>query len=271
MKLLEDIFIYKVFIINWLTNKNSLFLRNGFGISIKGFTNNNVISNKPFFITKNSFEITNNGFINPTTGEWIRNVKVVQPNINIVDFQKNTLYVLLYSQKISHYKIYKKYFKWIINKIPIIITKKTDTQLLFHDVNLEKYGNYIEFCPTTTESLLDKIIFIIAILIICSLVFYANYRLTYIYELKDPLLSKFMLPSCNIMKYNKLQNKDSMQTCVICFDEFKELDVVRLLKCNHFFHLECVDKWLIAHLKKCPCCRINIEVIEKDSSDEVNV
>lgn len=43
--------------------------------------------------------------------------------------------------------------------------------------------------------------------------------------------------------------------CVICLSEFVPGDRVRLLpKCNHGFHVRCIDKWLSSH-SSCPKCR----------------
>ncbi len=47
-------------------------------------------------------------------------------------------------------------------------------------------------------------------------------------------------------------------TCIICYDEENNLinDVVKL-KCNHKYHLECINKWL--KIKNvCPLCKENI-------------
>ncbi|CAK8578922.1 unnamed protein product [Lathyrus sativus] len=43
--------------------------------------------------------------------------------------------------------------------------------------------------------------------------------------------------------------------CVICISEFTKGEKVRILpKCNHGFHVRCIDKWLKAH-SSCPKCR----------------
>lgn len=43
--------------------------------------------------------------------------------------------------------------------------------------------------------------------------------------------------------------------CVICLSDFNNGDRLRILpKCNHGFHLRCIDKWLSSH-SSCPKCR----------------
>ncbi|KAG2627830.1 E3 ubiquitin-protein ligase RLIM-like [Panicum virgatum] len=43
--------------------------------------------------------------------------------------------------------------------------------------------------------------------------------------------------------------------CYICLVEYEEGDCVRVLPCNHEFHLTCVDKWLKEIHRVCPLCR----------------
>ncbi|XP_058752606.1 RING-H2 finger protein ATL74-like [Vicia villosa] len=51
--------------------------------------------------------------------------------------------------------------------------------------------------------------------------------------------------------------------CPICLGEFEKEDKVRMLpKCNHGFHVRCIDTWLVAH-SSCPNCRNS--VLEKES------
>ena len=47
----------------------------------------------------------------------------------------------------------------------------------------------------------------------------------------------------------------SPSTCSICIDQFKENEVIRIMPCNHQFHKECVDPWILNYRKECPLCR----------------
>ncbi|KAJ1430491.1 Zinc finger, RING-type [Sesbania bispinosa] len=47
----------------------------------------------------------------------------------------------------------------------------------------------------------------------------------------------------------------SASSCVICLAEFCDGEQIRFLpKCNHHFHVVCIDKWLLSH-SSCPTCR----------------
>ncbi|XP_050371682.1 RING-H2 finger protein ATL74-like [Argentina anserina] len=53
--------------------------------------------------------------------------------------------------------------------------------------------------------------------------------------------------------------------CAICLVDFSDGDKIRTLpKCNHRFHVACIDKWLQSH-SSCPTCRHRL----KSSSDSM--
>ncbi|XP_019462851.1 PREDICTED: RING-H2 finger protein ATL78-like [Lupinus angustifolius] len=69
-------------------------------------------------------------------------------------------------------------------------------------------------------------------------------------------IKKKTLKTFPIVTYSAEMNLPSLDTeCVICLSEFDNDDKVRLLpKCNHAFHVTCIDKWLSSH-SSCPKCR----------------
>ena len=52
-----------------------------------------------------------------------------------------------------------------------------------------------------------------------------------------------------------LDTRNKHDKCPICQEEYRENDTVRILPCEHIFHNDCVDNWLLEHSHKCPCCR----------------
>ena len=50
-------------------------------------------------------------------------------------------------------------------------------------------------------------------------------------------------------KANKFDNFE----CSICFDIFKEDELLKQLNCKHIFHKECLSQWLLNE-NKCPSC-----------------
>lgn len=44
------------------------------------------------------------------------------------------------------------------------------------------------------------------------------------------------------------------EECSICMVKFKKNNIIKMLKCEHLFHIECIDTWL-KNNNKCPVCR----------------
>ena len=49
--------------------------------------------------------------------------------------------------------------------------------------------------------------------------------------------------------------KKENTNCIICRDEYKDDDNIRLLSCKHIYHKDCIDNWLKEYSYKCPHCR----------------
>ncbi|KAK4782641.1 hypothetical protein SAY86_007015 [Trapa natans] len=69
-------------------------------------------------------------------------------------------------------------------------------------------------------------------------------------------LKKNALRRIPVAVYGKAEGGVFMATeCPICLGEFIDGEKVRVLpKCNHGFHVRCIDEWLAAH-SSCPTCR----------------
>lgn len=61
---------------------------------------------------------------------------------------------------------------------------------------------------------------------------------------------------------NELTNKPKQ--CPVCLTDFEDTEHVRVLKCGHVFHKECIDTWLTQHVNNCPLCRKEaVELFER--------
>ncbi|KAI3992966.1 hypothetical protein MKX01_009709 [Papaver californicum] len=58
--------------------------------------------------------------------------------------------------------------------------------------------------------------------------------------------------------------------CAVCLNEFEDDETLRLLpKCDHVFHPECIDAWLVSHTT-CPVCRCDLkEITPNDDANDV--
>ncbi|XP_072127129.1 E3 ubiquitin-protein ligase RNF128 isoform X2 [Mobula birostris] len=59
------------------------------------------------------------------------------------------------------------------------------------------------------------------------------------------------------LKQGDQETGPDADTCAVCIEAYKPNDVVRILTCNHFFHENCIDPWLLEH-RTCPMCKCDI-------------
>lgn len=44
--------------------------------------------------------------------------------------------------------------------------------------------------------------------------------------------------------------------CVICLENIEIGQTIKTMRCNHYFHASCIDRWLIYSMSKyCPTCK----------------
>jgi hypothetical protein len=74
---------------------------------------------------------------------------------------------------------------------------------------------------------------------------------------KETLTKSSLNNSTIIEEFSDLdeENKKKYDTCPICFDDFKDENIIRKLQCHHIFHKKCIDPWLLYESYTCPVCR----------------
>lgn len=71
-------------------------------------------------------------------------------------------------------------------------------------------------------------------------------------------LQQSVIREIAVLKYRKGDGLVEGTECSVCLSEFQEDETLRLLpKCNHAFHISCIDTWLRSHTN-CPLCRAPI-------------
>ncbi|KAK4359800.1 hypothetical protein RND71_022029 [Anisodus tanguticus] len=69
-------------------------------------------------------------------------------------------------------------------------------------------------------------------------------------------IKKKALKAFPVITYTtELKHSGIDSQCVICLSKFAVREKIKVLpKCNHEFHVKCIDKWLNSH-SSCPICR----------------
>ncbi|GMJ01056.1 AtL5 [Hibiscus trionum] len=59
--------------------------------------------------------------------------------------------------------------------------------------------------------------------------------------------------------------------CAVCLSEFENEEKTRVLpKCNHTFHVDCIDMWFYGH-SNCPLCRAPVQAIIPVKPEQIAV
>merc|ERR1712060_323195 len=51
---------------------------------------------------------------------------------------------------------------------------------------------------------------------------------------------------------------EGCKKCMVCLIEYEADEELRTMPCMHFFHKECIDKWLLERGSTCPVCNFNV-------------
>lgn len=73
---------------------------------------------------------------------------------------------------------------------------------------------------------------------------------------KKKTLNKSQIDLIISEKYGEKKRNENV--CSICYSAYQETDSIRILKCNHFFHKDCLDNWLLNYNNNCPFCKIDL-------------
>ncbi|KAI4328229.1 hypothetical protein L6164_020602 [Bauhinia variegata] len=80
-------------------------------------------------------------------------------------------------------------------------------------------------------------------------------QLQQLFHLHDSGLDQAFIDALPVFLYKEIIGLKEPFDCAVCLCEFSEEDKLRLLPlCNHAFHIDCIDTWLLSN-STCPLCR----------------
>lgn len=78
-------------------------------------------------------------------------------------------------------------------------------------------------------------------------------------EQEQPHLSRNQINRLPLITFKKSADTKpgEEEKCPICITDFKDQEKVRKLPCQHLFHPECIDTWLVQN-SHCPICKADL-------------
>jgi len=79
-------------------------------------------------------------------------------------------------------------------------------------------------------------------------------------DIPDVLFTKDLLDPDTDAEYQMRRRKTRLtnSSCPICLENFEEQIKIKLLRCEHGFHSECIGPWIADRNDSCPICRQNL-------------
>lgn len=132
-------------------------------------------------------------------------------------------------------------------------------------------SDYCPQCPGLFRLTVAVIASAAARLLITLVCFYRSFNLS---GLGQPELLKpkgaerdVISRTTSVLKYSPaLQDHPTGMGCAVCLCDFEAGESLRQLPCKHFFHEQCVDRWLVRN-KRCPLCMGDIECHSQCGAD----
>ncbi|OIW04638.1 hypothetical protein TanjilG_07773 [Lupinus angustifolius] len=81
------------------------------------------------------------------------------------------------------------------------------------------------------------------------LLYYPFYKL---HDSKVPIIEE-EVSICDY--YESTTTSEEGIDCAVCLCKIEEMDEIRVLRCDHLFHRDCLDKWVGFKNAICPLCR----------------
>lgn len=62
-----------------------------------------------------------------------------------------------------------------------------------------------------------------------------------------------------LINNSKVKISNKKEFCVICQEYIQKNNIIRVLKCTHNYHINCIENWLKDHYT-CPLCKKNLKL-----------
>jgi len=158
--------------------------------------------------------------------------------------------------------------------IPSVFVGKTDGELIKHHFSFPN----IDFVVRITENApFDINAYLLPFAIVVGICFIIMLGIMVFKCVQDRRRERrHRLPKSSLKKIPTKKftagDEEHYETCCICLDDYVIGDKLRVLPCDHAYHMKCIDPWLLKNKRVCPQCRKKVfasgEVPPSDSDSD---
>lgn len=108
----------------------------------------------------------------------------------------------------------------------------------------------------------------VSVVCVCFLTAVCIFGIKLILHCRKIRKNRFPRSALKKIPTKKYQKTDKYDTCPICLNEYEEGVKIRILPCEHVYHIECIDKWLLRNNRLCPVCKRRVIPGDSESENE---
>ncbi|CAH8838822.1 unnamed protein product [Trichobilharzia szidati] len=137
----------------------------------------------------------------------------------------------------------------------VMVDKSAGLKLMRYSVDnnsKEFMINMVSFYGLPLKYVLLALLIVVGISLLILVISFVIHLCRFWRRINRGRLSRRHLRRLVIKRFAK--GLDPYDVCSICLEDYAERDKLRLLPCQHAFHMKCIDPWLLCNRRRCPIC-----------------
>ncbi|CAH8502113.1 unnamed protein product [Schistosoma bovis] len=146
----------------------------------------------------------------------------------------------------------------------VMVDKRAGLKLMNYSVNSSINGSrefmisIVSFYGLPLKYVLLALLIVVGISLLILVIAFTIHLCRFWRRIRRGRLSRRHLRQLVLKRFKK--GLDPYDVCCICLEDYVDRDKLRLLPCQHAFHMKCIDPWLLCNRRRCPICNQIVEL-----------
>ncbi|CAH8532653.1 unnamed protein product [Schistosoma rodhaini] len=146
----------------------------------------------------------------------------------------------------------------------VMVDKRAGLKLMNYSVNSsinsskEFMISIVSFYGLPLKYVLLALLIVVGISLLILVIAFTIHLCRFWRRIRRSRLSRRHLRRLVLKRFKK--GLDPYDVCCICLEDYVDRDKLRLLPCQHAFHMKCIDPWLLCNRRRCPICNQIVEL-----------